>query len=189
MLSKTSSKIINLGLYQLGWFSCLLGAAWGYPNSGALVALGLMAVHLALAASRKTESILMVSACLLGIVVDTSHQVLGVLTFKADPAWPLWLPLWIVIIWAQFATLFHYGLYWLSGRYLLSALFGFIGGPFAYWGGVRLGAAQFNADPIFSVATLALVWALVLPMFVWMSGRLDRREGQYRSFSTDLFDS
>ena len=189
MLSKTASKIVNLGLYQLGWFSCLFGAAWGYPTSGALVALVLMAVHLSLANSRKTELTLMVSACLLGIVVDTSHQAFGVLTFKADPAWPLWLPLWIVIIWAQFATLFHYGLYWLSGRYLLSALFGFIGGPFAYWGGVRLGAAQFNADPIFSIVSLALVWALVLPMLVWMSGRLDCREGQYRSLSTDLFDS
>ena len=184
MLSSTVSKIINVLLYQLGWFSCLLGATWGYPLSGAFFALLLMAVHLVLAESRKSELYLMLSACLLGVVVDTLQQAAGVFTFKIDPAWPLWLPLWIFVIWAQFATLFHYGLYWLSGRYLLAAFLGLIGGPLAYWGGVRLGAAQFNEALFFSVSSLAVVWALVMPMLVWLSARLDPREGQYRRLNT-----
>ena len=186
MLSLTASKIINVLLYQLGWFSCLLGAAWGYPLSGAFIALLLMAGHLVLAESRKSELYLMLFACLLGVVIDTLQQAAGVFTFKTDPAWPLWLPLWIFVIWAQFATLFHYGLYWLLGRYLLSAFLGCIGGPLAYWGGVRLGAAQFDENLIFSVSSLALVWALVMPILVCMSARLDRREGQYRSFNTKI---
>ncbi|HEY5673398.1 MAG TPA: DUF2878 domain-containing protein [Malonomonas sp.] len=183
MLSVTLSKVINVVLYQLGWFSCVLGAAWGYPLFGSLFALLLLAIHLLLAAERKAEMKLMLCACLLGVVIDSSQQALGVFSFKTDPDWPLWLPLWIFIIWAQFATLFRFALFWLSGRYLLAALFGLVGGPLAYWGGVRLGAAQFGANPLFSIIMLALVWALVTPLLFWLSSRNMPREGLYRTFS------
>lgn len=183
MLSATQSKIINVVLYQIGWFSCVLGAAWGYPLLGSLLALLLIAIHLLLAAARNAEIKLMICACLIGVLIDSSQQALGVFSFKTDPAWPLWLPLWILVIWTQFATMFRFALYWLSERYLLAALFGLFGGPLAYWGGVRLGAAQFGDNLIFSVITLALVWALVTPLLFWVSARLDSQEGRYRSFS------
>ena len=188
MLSSTMSKIINVLLYQLGWFSCLLGAAWGYPLSGALFALLLMAVHLVLTESRKSEFYLMLCACLLGVVLDTAQQAAGVFTFKTDPVWPLWLPLWIFVIWAQFSTLFHYALYWLKGRFVLAALFGLIGGPLAYWGGARLGAAQMGEHLFASIASLALVWGLVMPALLWLSTRLDHREGRYRRIDINLLN-
>lgn len=182
MLSLTSSKVINFLFYQVGWFCCVLGAAKGYPISGSLVALVLLGIHLLLAESRQAEAKLMLYACLFGVLIDSSQQALGMLTFKPDPDGLLWLPLWIVVVWAQFATLFHFALYWLSQRYLLGALFGFIGGPLAYWGGVRLGAASFGDNLFFSLSSLALVWALVTPLLLWLSTRLDPHEGRYRIF-------
>jgi len=186
MLSSITSKIINILLYQLGWFSCLLGAAWGYPLKGAFFALLLIVVHLVLAESRKSELYLMLCACLLGITIDTAQQAAGVFTFKTDPAWPIWLPLWIFVIWAQFATLLRYALNWLSGRYLLAAFFGLIGGPLAYWGGARLGAAQMGEHLFASIASLALIWALVMPGLMWISTRLDPQEGRYRRLAVNL---
>ena len=186
MLSVNASKLVNLVLYQLGWFSCVLGAAWGFPLSGAFAALLLLAVHLLLTESRQAELTLVFCACLLGVVIDSGQQALGILTFKADPAWPLWLPLWIFVIWAQFATLFHYALYWLTGRYLLGAIFGLIGGPLAYWGGVRLGAAEFAENQLVSLTSLALIWALVTPFLIWLSTRLNCHEGRYRWFGGKL---
>ena len=180
MIPATAGKILNLALYQLGWFSCVLGAAWGHPIGGALVALALMGVHLLLAASRRAELQLMLCACLLGTLVDSSQQALGVFSFRTDPAWPFWLPLWVFVIWAQFATLFHFGLHWLAGRYRLAAFFGLLGGPLAYWGGIRLGAAQLGDHPVVSYVCLGLVWALVTPLLVWLSGRFDGAEGRYR---------
>jgi len=183
MLSATQSKIINVVLYQVGWLSCVLGAARGYPFLGSLFAMLLIVIHLLMSTVRKAEIKLMICACLLGVVIDSSQQALGVFNFKIDPDWPLWLPLWILVIWAQFATLFHFALSWLSGRYLLAALFGLVGGPLAYWGGVRLGAAPFGETLLFSIVTLALVWALVTPLLFWISARLDSQEGRYRIFS------
>ncbi|WP_367401609.1 DUF2878 family protein [Geoalkalibacter halelectricus] len=90
------------------------------------------------------------------------------------------MPLWVFIIWAQFATLFHYALFWLRGRYLLGAFCGLLGGPLAYWSGVRLGAADFGAHLLLSLLTLALVWALVTPLLIWLSEKIGGREGYYR---------
>ena len=179
-LSPLATKLLNATIYQAGWFCCVLGAAWGFPIAGALIALLLATLHLLLAASWKNEALLMVAACLLGIVIDSIQQALGLFTFTRDPAWPFWLPLWVFVIWAQFATLFHYALHWLSGRYLLAAMFGLIGGPLAYWSGIRIGAASFGDNPILTVVILAIVWALVTPLLCRLSDALDKKEGYYR---------
>ena len=180
MLSPTLSKIINVVLYQIGWFSCVIGAAYGFPLSGALGALSLVALHLLLTDARKAEIQLILIACLLGVVIDSLQQAVGLFTFKTDPRWPLWLPLWVFVIWAQFATLFRFALHWLSGHYLLAALFGALGGPLAYWGGIRLGAADFGDSPWLTLMILALAWALVMPLLLWLRQKLASTEGLYR---------
>ena len=182
MLSPTLSKIINVVIYQVGWFSCVLGAALGFPLSGAVGALALVAVHLLLTDSRKAEIQLLLATCLLGVVVDSLQQAAGLFTFKTDPRWPLWLPLWVFVIWAQFATMFRFALHWLAGRYLLGALFGALGGPLAYWGGIRKGAATFGDNPLMTLLVLAFVWSMVTPLLLWLRDKLARTEGCYRRF-------
>jgi hypothetical protein len=180
MLQPFATKLLNATLYELGWLCCILGASWGYPITGGLLALTLVGIHLWLSGSRRSETLLILSACLLGVIVDSSQQALGLFTFKSDPSWPLWLPLWVFVIWAQFATLFHYALYWLKGRTLIAALFGLIGGPLAYWGGIRMGAASFGESPTLTLVVLALVWAIVIPALVRLSNFFDTEEGTYR---------
>lgn len=180
LLSPLATKILNITLYQVGWFCCVLGAGWGYPIAGGLLALLLAGAHLVLAREWEKEALLMLSACLLGVAVDSIQQAVGLFTFTSHPDWPLWLPLWVFVIWAQFATLFHYALYWLSGRYLLAAIFGLFGGPLAYWAGIRMGAADFGPDPLLTIVCLAIVWATVTPLLCRLSVYLDDQEGYYR---------
>jgi hypothetical protein len=182
MLSASLSKIINIVLYQVGWFSCVLGAAYGFPLSGALGAFALVLLHLLLTDTRKAEIQLAICSCLIGVVIDSLQQAAGLFTFKADPLWPLWLPLWIFVVWAQFATLFRFALHWLSGRYLLGAFLGGLGGPLAYWGGIRLGAASFGDSPLITLVVLAFVWAGVTPLLLWSRQKLASAEGCYRRF-------
>ena len=182
-MAPLTTKLLNITFYQVGWFCCVLGAAWDRPLLGALSALLLAGIHLFLSRSRKTEGLRMLGACLIGITMDSIQQELGVFTFKTDPDWPLWLPLWIFVIWAQFATLFRYALHWLSGRYLLVAILGMFGGPLAYAGGIKLGAAVMGDNPLFSIASLATFWALVTPTLFWLSDQLPDGEGEYRWFS------
>jgi len=176
-------KILNLLLYQLGWFSCLLGAAWGYSLQGAFLASLLTAIHLILVEERRSELRVLLLACLIGVLVDSLQQALGVLRFSGNERWPLRLPLWVFVIWAQFATLFRFTLHWLRGHTLLAALLGAVGGPIAYWSGVRLGAAEFGSNPTLSLVVLAIVWGGVTPLLLHLSHRFNPREGRYRSLA------
>lgn len=184
MSANIRTKLINMSLYQLGWFSCVLGAAWGKPLSGAGLALLLLAIHLLLADNRPAELKLFAAACLIGVLVDSLQQASGLFRFRTDPSWSLWLPLWVFVIWAQFASLFRFALHWLKRSYLLGALFGFFGGPLAYWAGIRLGAAEFGHSPELTLAVLAVVWSLVVPLLLWLRQQIDAREGFYRAIAS-----
>jgi hypothetical protein len=178
-MSSGASKIINLILYEFGWGCCVLGAAWGYPLTGGGLALIPVLVHLWLVENRRPEIRLILVAMMLGFLIDGGQQLLGLLRFKPDGL-NLILPLWVFVIWAQFATLFRYALSWLSSRYLLAALLGGIGGPLAYGGGIQLGAAEFGPHPQVTLVTLAAIWSLVVPLLLWISGRASTSKGNYR---------
>lgn len=186
-MSPGISKIINVILYEVGWACCVLGAAWGFPLIGGGLALCLVLVHLWLSEDRLGELCLMLVVMLLGLLIDSGQQALGLFRFKPDGL-GLGLPLWVYIIWAQFATLFHYALTWLSTRYFLAFLLGAIGGPLAYGGGISLGAAEFGPHPFSSLTILAVMWALVVPFLAWLSGQIGTMPGSYRRvFSRTIF--
>jgi hypothetical protein len=170
-------RLLNVALYELGWLACVLGAARGVSAAGALVALALTGVHVLLARRRGDEARLCLLTGLLGMAADSAQTALGVLAF-APLGSPGWLaPLWIVVMWMEFATLFRFALGWLRGRYALAAVLGGVGGPLAYYGGVRLGAATLPAGLTVGLAALALEWAMATPALVWLAGRGADRPG------------
>ena len=170
------SALINLALYQAGWFACVLGAAGDRQNLGAAVAVALALMHLALTARPRVEMRLMLAAVAVGLVVDTFHGWVGVLDFRGHEPGSL-APAWIVVLWLQFATVLHYCMSWLSRRYLLASAVGLFGAPLAFLGGERLGAATFGEPRGLSVALVAVSWAVALPILVRLADRwpVDRR--------------
>ncbi|GAB4556726.1 MAG: hypothetical protein Tsb0017_10830 [Geothermobacteraceae bacterium] len=183
-MSPLPAKLLNFGLYQLGWFCCVLGAANGYTLAGGLAALVLLAAHLWLNTERWPEIKLLLAATLLGTLIDSVQLAAGVLVFHTSEHWPLWLPLWIFLVWAQFASLLRFALQWLDRRYLLAALLGLLGGPLAYWSGVKLGAASFGGEIFPSILAIAFAWLLALPLLLWLRSRLAPTPGAYRPASS-----
>lgn len=180
-----ASRLLNFALYQTGWFCCVLGAAQGRPWLGAGAASALLLVHVALVRQRGREIGLLLAAGLLGGAVDSLQSCFGALDFQGDRAFGCLAPAWIVVMWMQFATLLRFGLAFLSGRYLLAAGLGGLGGPVAFWTGQRLGAVEF-ANPAWpSLLVLALVWAVAFPFLLWLSGAQRAPVGRlaYRGFS------
>jgi hypothetical protein len=45
-------RLLNFVLYQVGWFACVLGAAYSRPYLGSAIALLLVFVHVGLATDR-----------------------------------------------------------------------------------------------------------------------------------------
>ena len=159
---QTWTSLLNYGLFQTGWFVCVLGAAAGHPWGATAIGLMLVLVHLVLVSNAAGESLLLLTSLLLGLLVDGLHIHTGVLVFPIGSFHPGLPPAWILVLWLQFAMCLHYSLGWLNGRYVLGALLGSVSGALAYWAGVRFGAAVFGAELIRSVVQIGLSWGLTM---------------------------
>jgi hypothetical protein len=165
-----AARILNVALYQAGWFGCVFGAANGRPVLGASIAAVLLLAHLALVVDRRREIGLVLVAGLIGGAIDSVQSCLGLMRFESGYVIGCFAPPWILLMWMQFATLFRFGLAFLAGRYLLGALLGALGGPFAFWVGERMGAVELGNPAWRSLAVLAVVWAAVVPALTRLAG-------------------
>ena len=154
---------INFIMYQVVWVLCVFKENWG-----ALVALLLLAGHLLLSPIRREDLKMMGILLLIGVVVDGTLYSFGYISYNVV-AFPI--PFWLAVIWLALATLPHHSLKWLKNRPLLSAFFGLIGGPLAYWAGVKAGAASFNWPLLSTLAMLGVIWACLWPMVMYFAGR------------------
>lgn len=163
---------LNIVLFQLGWFVCVLSAARGLPWIGALAALAIVAWHVVRAGSPVRELALIAAAATLGAVLDTLLVRSGWLRFDTGILFAGTAPYWMVALWAIFATTLNVSLRWLWARPWLAAVLGFLGGPAAYYSGARLGAMEFITVGA-ALAGIALGWAIATPLLLGVARRLD----------------
>ena len=154
--------LANFVLFQLGWIVTVLGPLY------ALIWLGL---HLrALSGDRAIELGLITTAFAFGVLADSALVLLGLIDFPQQARLGFPTTLWMAGLWAMFAATLRHAMGWLTGRYLLAALFGFAGGPLAYWAGVRLEALLVHTPVAWPA--IALEWGLAMPLLLWITGRL-----------------
>jgi len=169
-------KIVNVVQFQLGWFALVLGVAWGYPVAGMAVACVLLACHLYGYGSRR-ELVLLAAVGLLGWLWESVLYTLGLLV---HPHWPpevLVAPLWMAVLWLNFASTLNHSLAWLKDQPVLACLFGASGGPLAFWAGAKLGAVSFS-DELVALVVLSGAWAVLMPLVMMLSVRLCGGGGQ-----------
>ena len=170
---------INLAASQIGWFSCVLGAANGYPWAGPVAVALVVALHLVLAARPGREFAIILAAASLGIVFDSMLVRTGWLVYSNGILLAGIAPYWIVAMWMSFATTLNVSLRWLRGRVFAAMLFGAVGGPLAYFAGSGLGALEI-ADSSAAVAALAVIWAAATPVLVMLASRFDGIQARVR---------
>jgi hypothetical protein len=153
--------LLNIVIYQAIWLLCVL-----FGNFGVLLSLPLLVLHFVLSPTRAADAQLMVALVVTGFIIDGSLQAAGVLALRGW-GWPI--PIWLAMIWLGLATLPHHSLWWMRSRLLVNILFGALGGPLAYWGGMRLGAASFPMTLEYSLLVLAVVWAVLWPLVMYFA--------------------
>jgi hypothetical protein len=168
----TLGLVVNVALFQIGWFACVLGGARGMPWIGALAAALVIAWHLARATRPRQELSLVAAAAMLGLLFETLLVQSGWVRFESG----VWVqgvaPYWMVALWAVFGTTLNVSLRWLRPRLGLAALMGAVGGPAAYYAGARLGAIEFAAAGAALVA-IGVGWAVLTPVLLGVARRLD----------------
>lgn len=166
------AALLRFVAFQAGWFACILGAARGRPMLGPLCAAGVIGLHLALTTRRWREAALVAAVAVIGFALDSAQVRFGVFApLHADTDLRI-VPLWFVAMWANFATLLTGPLGWLRGRYVLAGVLGAVGGPLSYEAGARIGAISWTTDWIVALSSIAMEWAFVTPLLVWMAKAL-----------------
>ncbi|WP_455208746.1 DUF2878 domain-containing protein [Kaarinaea lacus] len=169
--------VINFVLFQLGWFACVIGAARQLEWLAVLSIVLIIAIHLFLVKDRMRELQLILTAGMLGLVLDSALISLGVFTPASNLGLHNIAPLWLISLWMLFGITLNHSLRWLQQRYIIAALMGFVFAPLAYWAGQRLGALSFPPDhsPIFSLLVIGACWLLITPLLLLSSQYLSRR--------------
>ncbi len=163
---------VNVVLFQLGWFACVLGAAHGVPWVSVVAAGAILAWHLSRATQPQRELALLAAAAVLGAIFETLLMQTGWVRFETGVLIAGAPPYWMVALWAIFATTLNVSLRWLRPRPSLAALLGAVGGPAAYYAGARLGALEFIAAGAALVA-IGIGWAILVPVLLAAAHRLD----------------
>jgi len=150
-------NLINAGLFQLGWFACVLGgnSLWLLLAGGALLA------HLLWISRSLAQVRLIAVVCVLGSTVDGLLLNAGVFAFK-QPG--VLIPFWLVLLWALLAITLNHCLAWTAKPLWRAILLGAIGGPLSYYAGQRLGAVQFPLGLWPTLLGLSLLWAGLFPL-------------------------
>jgi Protein of unknown function (DUF2878) len=164
----------NLIGYQLVWFTAVIGAShgktWPGVTAGALFVLWQMLI----AEYPHTQTRLLLTALVLGIVIEGVLARTGWATYAASaPAAPSGgAPLWILALWASFSMTLNRSLAYLRNRLWLAMVFGAIGAPLAYLGAQRGWASVIFQPPVWRGLTwIACSWAIAMPLLAFLARR------------------
>ncbi len=167
-----STIFANVLLFQAAWLSGVLGAAHGRPWLGPVVALAVVAWHLARARRALPEALLLAAALALGAAFESFLVLGGWLRFESGGSAAASAPVWMIALWGVFATTLNVSLRLLHGRQAMAAALGAVAAPLAYYAGGRLGAVEFV-----NVGTALLVigvgYLVLMPVLVSLAARLD----------------
>ena len=171
-LMTMTTILVNFVAFQVGWFACVLGGAHQFPWLGTLLVSIIIAVHLSRASRPRAELSLILLAIAIGSVWDSYLVWRGWLEYPSGTLIPDTAPHWILAMWGVFATTLNVSLRWLKQRWLIAVLSGAIAGPLAYYAGARLGGVVFT-DQTTALIALGLGWAVLMPLLMGLSQRLD----------------
>jgi len=158
----TSPIVINATLFQVTWFSCVIGSAKQLIWPAIISCLALMIWQLAPSRRHISDLKLVAIAIFLGIIIDSLWVQIGFFDYTDQRPITSLAPAWIIILWVGFALTVNHSLAWLKAHPILPFLMGFIGGPSSYFAGQKLGAVTYMADTLTVSLSLAIAWALSL---------------------------
>ena len=164
--------IINLLLFQGVWFLTVLGAAAGNGWIG-LIGLGVFFIAHYLFAPQTAAADFRLAgvAAGLALIIETIIVQAGLFDYAAAIPGGGIAPLWLLVLWANFALTMNGCIAWLHHRYVLAGVLGALGGPLSYFGGFKLGAATTEQSILLVLAIIAVIYALVTPLLFYLAAK------------------
>lgn len=174
-MSSMAGTILNISKYQ-GFilynalsFQCVWWTGVLFGNRALLLSIPLLVLHFILLPRVETAAAIprdlstMLKIGLLGMAVDSLLTLSGVFEFSAFPTW-------LACLWLHFAVSLHHSLKLIRAfAMVLQAILGAIFGSLSYLAGVAFDAVSLPYGEGVSAMILAIIWALLLPLFITLS--------------------
>ena len=161
-MSKAKFFLILSG-YQLTWFMCVFGEL--FYNSflpGLIFGLAFLIICFLYSPNKKNFILIVFLISILGYLFDTILVFFQIYNFDTSLYFGF-LPIWMLVLWPSFATLFDEVFIFLPKYKLIAVLLSSILGPLAYVSGNSLGLIYINQ--MFLFFTLMIIFWAALMMF------------------------
>lgn len=178
------SSLINLISFQIIWLVCVQAIDW----VASMALLAFLGLHFLYVLREKAEYLFIFLFTLLGFVVETTINSLGLIHYANSI--PIYLfghtvlaaPIWLICLWTAFSTTFFHSLSWLKTRPVLSAVLIIASIPSSWYLGARLSNSVFPISMSVALAIITLAWLVIMPAGFALAERLRRlvdRESAY----------
>ena len=172
-------NLINIILFQLCWWVCVLGTANNLNYIGPICMLIFLVLHLFYMNPNLEETKFVILIGLFGTLVDTGLAGTGFISYEGlyTNNTKYFAPLWITAMWAGFAATVNHSMYWLSDRPVSAFLLGVVFGPLSYITGARLGVIHFHSSILNIIVILAITWGISILIIFGFNSRLLNHQG------------
>lgn len=157
-LNKKLFSWINFIWFQSIWFVAVF-----YTDQAISLLLISLCLHFILSPTREADLLTLLGITLIGSLADFVLTFTGIYIFQET----LFIPIWLILLWAHFALTLNHGMTWLSklpgyGRIIFGAIFGTL----SYYAGAKLGAVTLNTNLFLALFSMSVIWATLLPVYI-----------------------
>lgn len=154
--------ILEFFLFNSAWFLLVFihsGKIW--LAGLAIFILQIVIKHLVKQMSM-TTFVKIIHVASIGIIVDSLLTYFGVFLFPS----PYHAPLWLMMLWLNFAFALNFSMAWLGGYRVLGTLATAGFAVVSYFSGYKLGAVDFGHSLTFSLALIFVIWLVMTPILI-----------------------
>jgi hypothetical protein len=161
MLKK--KNILTLIGFKITWTSCIFGELFINSWFGFVVGLIYLIFFFSFQTDKRKSLYIILIYSFFGYTFDSLLSYMNIYRINADKDF-MFLPIWFLVLWPSFASLFVNFFSFLKKMSILSFLLGFIIGPLSYYAGIKLGLA-YVSDYFTSFSLIAVFWALLMIIY------------------------
>ena len=151
--------------YQLTWLMCVFGEIC-YKSFSPGLTCGLIFLFLVFINTQNKRKFIFIvfSISLVGYLFDSILVYLKIYNFESSLYFG-WLPIWMLVLWPSFATLFDEVFVFLSKYKLIALSLSAVLGPLTYYSGSPLGLIYINQISLFFIL-MATFWAFLMLLYL-----------------------
>lgn len=170
-------KAVKVLLFQITWFSCVIGKSSGFDWAGIPGLTLCMIIFLRNKPIKRHRIIFLLCCISTGVWLDTFFVWSGAMQFPEAEGITEYLQPFMIILWTAFATMFpEFDTLFKHRTTLTEFIAGAFGGWVAYWSGSRFHVVEFGDSIILSSLIIAAGWGIIFCALLFLFRCLNNTE-------------